>query len=83
MKIRLVFDDWRRYNEASKQQESVYSTEEGVELSHADFHSGTTFDAEIELDEDSAKDLKEALASGAVPVFYAIPAPPGGDSGRG
>ena len=64
MKVKLVFDDWRR---GSK---SVYSTEEGVELSIGDFHSGTTFNAEIELNVEQEEDLKEALESGATPVFY-------------
>ena len=64
MKIKLVFYDWRR---GSK---SVYNTEEGIELSMGNFHSGTTFDAEIELDSESEEELREFLESGATPVFY-------------
>lgn len=64
MKIKLVFDDWR------KRLKSIYSTKEGIELSMGDFHSGTTFNAEIELNIEQEEDLKEALESGATPVFY-------------
>jgi hypothetical protein len=69
MRIKLVFDDWRKYNLDTGKQESVY----GSSLSYGNFHSGTTFKAIIELELDDAKELKEALKSGAFPVFYGIP----------
>jgi len=65
MKIRLVFDDWR-----NKKGESVYNTLVGVDLSMRDFHSGTAFTADIQLDEEGELELKEALVAGYVPVFY-------------
>jgi len=64
MKIKLVFDDWRRG------MKSIYQTEEGIEMSMGNFHSGTTFNAEIILDSEEEKDLRESLKSGATPVFY-------------
>lgn len=66
MKIKLVFHDW------CKLCKSIYSTEEGIELSLGDFHSGTTFDAEIELDEGNEKELKRAIKNGYQPTFYVI-----------
>ncbi|MCL4486833.1 MAG: hypothetical protein M1570_01725 [Chloroflexi bacterium] len=67
MQIALVFDDWR-----GKNRKSIYHTEKGVELSMGDFHSGTVFMADIQLDEDSARELEAALSGGYIPVFYAV-----------
>ena len=66
MKIKLVFDDWR-----SRQTgvDSIYSTPEGVALSLGQFHSGTTFDAEVNLDDEDSQELEDALKMGHVPVF--------------
>ena len=65
MKIKLVFYDWH------KDGRSVYSTEGiAAALSSGDFHSGTTFDAEIVLTEDNEADLRSALAQGYRPVFW-------------
>ena len=66
MKIRLVFDDWR------KNGKSIYETEEGIELILGDFHSGSIFDGEINLDEGDSKELQKALDSGFTPVFYVL-----------
>ena len=66
MKINLVFNDWK------KGMKSVYNTEEGLDLSMRSFHSGTTFNAEIDLDEYEEEELKEALQKGFVPYFYTI-----------
>jgi len=68
MKIKLVFDDWR------KNGESVYQTEKGIDLSYgaAQFHSGTMFNAEIDLTEGDSKELQRALKQGYEPVFYVI-----------
>lgn len=67
MKIKLVFDDWR-----DRSHKSVYGTEKGVNLSMGDFHSGTTFNATIEVDD--PEELKESLRQGFIPVFYIIKA---------
>lgn len=67
MKIRLVFDDWR------KRGISVYNTEPGFELSIGNFHCGTIFNAEIEIPGDEAE-LARAIAAGYEPCFYAIKA---------
>ena len=63
MKIKLVFSDWQ------KNGQSVYS--EQSELSEGNFHSGTTFDADIDLGTDE-KEFKRALINGYNPVFYVI-----------
>lgn len=65
MRTALVFDDWR-----DRDHKSIYLTEEGVDLAMGDFHHGTMFSADIQLDEDSAKELEAALSDGYVPVFY-------------
>ncbi len=64
MKIKLVFDDWR------KQGKSVGNTPEGVELTWNDFHSGSTFDARIDLDAWQEKELRDALKKAYRPVFW-------------
>ena len=64
MKIKLVFDDWRTCGK------SVYNTEEGVELSSGDFHSGTTFEGEIVLDAEQEEELKKRLGDRYQPVFW-------------
>jgi len=65
MKVALVFEDWR-----DKDHKSVYSTMKGIDLSMGDFHSGATFEAEIELDKEQEADLKQSLEEGYIPVFY-------------
>ena len=64
MKIKLVFNDWR------KEGKSIYCTQEGIDLSMHDFHSGSTFDGEIILDEQQERELKEALNKGYQPIFW-------------
>lgn len=66
MKIKLVFDTWL----GGIGLADIYSTEVGIRLSSSDFHSGTTFQGSIEVDEDSAAELQRALADGYHPVFY-------------
>ena len=63
---RLVFSDWQKLGK------SVYETGKGVMLSLGDFHSGTTFDDEIDIT-GSEEELKKAMEDGFEPVFYAIP----------
>ena len=67
MEIKLVFEDWR-----DRSHKSIYSTEKGVDLSMGDFHSGTTFNATIEVDD--PEELKKHLRQGYIPVFYVIEA---------
>ena len=67
MNIVLVFDDWRF------KSKSIYSTEKGVQLSLGDFHSGSSFLADITLSHETAVELTEALMKGYRPVFYAYP----------
>ena len=69
MKVNLVLSDWQ--DDAGN---SISYTEAGVRLTANDLHPGSTFTCEIELDEDSAADLQEALEAGFVPVFYAVDA---------
>lgn len=68
MRVNLVFYDWIE----EESGESIYCTEEGMELSLGDLHSGTTFTAEIEL-EDYQGEFEIAAENGIVPVFYATP----------
>lgn len=57
MKIKLVFHDWIGNGSYS-------------ELSLGDFHSGSTFDAEIKLTEDQEKEITEAIKNKSYPVFW-------------
>ena len=66
MKIKLVFEDWQ------KDGKSVYQTPEGIYLSLGNFHSGTTFDADIDLDAGDEKELQRAIDAGFVPVFVVV-----------
>ena len=64
MKIKLVFDDWRRDGK------SVY--QDNIDLSLRDFHSGTMFDGELVLSDEDAEELKKHLEDGYTPVFYLV-----------
>ena len=68
MKIKLVFTDWQNH-----EFKSVYATEEGIELSIGQFHSGTTFDGEIDLSEPEMKELELASKKGYRPIFELMP----------
>ena len=63
MRIKLVFNDW-----LGPDNQSVYSTEQGVELSMGDFHSGTIFQGTIETDDPEW--LQEQIDRGFTPVFH-------------
>jgi hypothetical protein len=65
MKVKLVFNDWRLKGSVI----SIYNTPLGVELSMGDLHSGTTFDAELNINSETENEIKEALKQGAYPVF--------------
>ena len=67
MKIKLVFTDWK-----NRSGQSVYNKPVGIELAKGDFHSGSTFTAEVKFDEDQVDELKSALQSGYTPVFYLV-----------
>ena len=64
MKIKLVFDDWR------KEGKSVYNTPEGIELTKYDFHSGSTFRGTILIDVCQEDELREAIEEGYQPLFW-------------
>ena len=64
MKIKLSFLDWE------KDCKSVYNTIENMALSSGDFHSGSTFDAEIELTPENEHEIKSAIAQGYTPCFW-------------
>lgn len=63
MKVKLVFDDW------TKDGESVYNTKLGIELSMGDFHSGSTFNAEIKLNKEQRSEIEKSIAAGFHPTF--------------
>ena len=67
MKIKLIFDDWRK-----RSGKSCYSDVACDHLSRGEFHSGTTFNGTIELDEADEGELREALRKGYRPVFWAM-----------
>jgi hypothetical protein len=74
--VKLVFDDWRRWVPDGSKDESIYNTEEGMELSTGSLHSGSTFKAVVELSDDDAARLSSAMSTGIKPVFYAVPDSP-------
>lgn len=63
MKIKLVFEDWR------KDSKSVLSTEEGIDLVLGSFHPGSIFSAHLDISPDDEIQLKEAISNGFEPVF--------------
>ena len=65
MKIKLIFSDWE------KNSKSIYATDKGIDLTMGDFHSGSTFDAEVNLNEEQEQELKQAIQDGYDPVFRA------------
>jgi hypothetical protein len=65
--MNLVFDDWK------KGGKSIYSTDEGAQLSMSDFHSGTTFTALIQFSKEQMEVLEKAWAQGINPIFRLSP----------
>jgi len=61
--IKLAFHDWVRDGK------SIYSTEEGIELSLGDFHSGTVFNGAICLDDNGIQEIQRAIARKEYPTF--------------
>ena len=66
MKVKLVFDDWKQRGK------SIYidPSEDGCGLSMGDFHSGSSFSGEIELDDSQELELSESIKKGYQPVFW-------------
>ena len=67
MKVNLVFHDWLHFGE------SIYETEKGIELTLSEFHHGTIFEGEINLDPEHEARLRKSFAEGFNPAFYLIP----------
>ena len=65
--IRMTFDDLRRKGK------SMYSTEEGVQMTMGDIHSGSTFSGTITLDEENMDQLNKMFEAGLQPVFWISP----------
>ena len=64
LSIALVFYDWHGSLGKSVNDADFHR------LSTGSLHSGTTFQAEITMDEDTAAELREALDAGYQPVFW-------------
>jgi hypothetical protein len=65
MKVKLVFEDWR-----NNEGRSVYS--ELTMLSTGGYHSGTTFNGEINLTTEQEDELKAYMKNGYRPVFWVL-----------
>lgn len=65
MKVKLVFDTWL----AGPTGECIYQTPIGVALTMGQFHSGTTFNGNMDLDEENAAELERSIKNGYIPVF--------------
>ena len=63
MKIKLVFQDWQELGQP-------IDPEREHELSKGDFHAGSTFDGNIQLDAQQEEELREAIMAGYQPVFW-------------
>lgn len=63
VEVDFVFDDWKHENQ------SIYQTPLGLELSIGDFHGGTMFRGTIELDEEDLDTLEYAEAQDADAIF--------------
>lgn len=64
MKVKLVFYDWLTASLRVPLAIERLNLETGV------FHSGSTFQAEIELDSEQEKELNMALRHGFRPIFW-------------
>ena len=66
MKVTLVFHDWFKLG----CPDSIYNTEEGINLSASELHSGSTFEVELEFNNTYyERIISDALEAGFVPVF--------------
>lgn len=64
MKVSFVLFDWIR------RAKSIYSTAGGLGFSTGAFHSGSTFEGEINLTPEQEKELQVAAGRQAHPVFW-------------
>lgn len=64
MRIKLIFNDW-----INKDGKSVYNQAGCTHLSMGQFHSGTMFNGQIDLDEDDRNEIRAGIAEGCWPVF--------------
>jgi len=62
MKIKLVLKDWTKKGKPLTHVEALG-------LSMHDFHAGSAFDGNIQVDPWQEKELREAIAKGYQPVF--------------
>ena len=65
VKIKLVFDDWQ-----DKQCKSVYSTK--YELTLGNFHSGSTWHGEIDIEESDLREIKRSISEGNRAIFELV-----------
>ena len=66
MEIKLVFLDWEILPPDRASDAEIL-----LHLSNGDFHSGSTFSANIDLTEEQAAELQTAMDKGYRPVFWA------------
>jgi hypothetical protein len=64
MEVKFVFLDWQRG------LNSIYYSEEALEYTEGDLHSGATFSGTIEINDGDAERIKLALSRDAAPVLY-------------
>jgi hypothetical protein len=70
MKVKLVFQDWidpRDKTLSNGQEHAVYN-----KFTLGNLHSGTIFNADIELDIQDVETILEAITYGLRPSFYVI-----------
>lgn len=65
--IHMTFDDLRRKGR------SIYQTEEGVQMTMGNLHSGSTFHGTILLDEEDMDCLNAMFEANLQPVFWISP----------
>jgi len=59
-----VFNGWEHLGK------NIRNTEKWLQLTSGDFHSGSTFNGDIRLDEEDEIELREAIKKGFHPVFW-------------
>ena len=70
MKINLVFDHWSQ--DGISLNDRGFNDDE-VWLFMGSFHGGTTFHGTIDLDDEDAEELMEAMRKGYRPTFWISP----------
>lgn len=70
LECKLIMEDWRQEGKS----ESIYDTELGIDLSMGELHSGTTFNARVEISADVAQEIENSYKEhGCYPVLRLIP----------